>query len=308
MKLAHCIRLAAGISASALLLTTARAEKQATTEIVAVFAKTWNGYSRARLPDGSFKPETYAFASAGRVNGNEGDASIDKVTFLQAASVVAKALQPQGYVGAPQGKDADLLIFMSFGTTLGTDANDFHHFSYNAQEGVRSYMIAKNALPPSDVDPHDESGARAMLAAADANMQAALVSNEFENTQRDLNDARNAMILGYGNRMQDAIYLSPFSTEGGDIVSEVEESRYFVVLRAFDFRTLAREHKKKLLWETRFSIARHHNRFDEQLPNMAKFASQFCGEDVGKIIRRHLPNVNVEVGTPRVIETSGTGR
>jgi len=35
--------------------------------ITAVSSKAFNGYTRTRLPDGSFKPETYAFGNGGFV-------------------------------------------------------------------------------------------------------------------------------------------------------------------------------------------------------------------------------------------------
>jgi hypothetical protein len=86
-----------------------------------------------------------------------------------------------------------------------------------------------------------------------------------------------------------------------DLIDELEDNRYFVVLMAYDFQLLWKEKKHKLLWETRFSIRQRHNEFDRQLASMAKEASRYFGQDSHGIIRKPLPEGRVTLGEPKVI-------
>ena len=48
---------------------------------VTIFVRVYNGYMRTRLPDNSFKPESYTFAEGGRHDGFMVDKSIDGLSF-----------------------------------------------------------------------------------------------------------------------------------------------------------------------------------------------------------------------------------
>jgi hypothetical protein len=113
----------------------------------------------------------------------------------------------------------------------------------------------------------------------------------------DSQDVLNARLLGYTSKLQQAYDLS-YMSFAQDIFQEIRENRYFVVMQAFDFPVLWKEHKQKLLWETRFSISEQGNAFDEQLAGMAQRASQFFGNGNGKLVRRAFPKGRVEVGVP----------
>lgn len=86
-----------------------------------------------------------------------------------------------------------------------------------------------------------------------------------------------------------------------DVVDEVEESRYYVVLLAYDFQSLLERKERKLLWETRFSIPERRNEFDKQLAAMAQSASRYFGQDSQGLLRKPLPATNVTFGELKVI-------
>ena len=65
---------------------------------------------------------------------------------------------------------------------------------------------------------------------------------------------------------------------------------------------MRKEKKHKLLWETRFSISERRNQFDKALPLMAKFASQYFGQASNGLVRTRVPEGNVEVEEPTLIE------
>ena len=81
-----------------------------------------------------------------------------------------------------------------------------------------------------------------------------------------------------------------------DMLDEVEEDRYFVVLMAYDFQAMAKKKKSKLLWEVHFSIREHGNEFDKRLPGMVADASEFFGRDSQCLHHMDLPEGTVIVG------------
>ena len=114
------------------------------------------------------------------------------------------------------------------------------------------------------------------------------------------------MMLGYDswwNATFDAQNGTALEVRKQDMLNELEEDRYFVVLMAYDFQLLEKEKKHKLLWETRFSIRERNNQFDKQLASMASEASKFFGKDSRGLNHDPLPEGRVELGEIRDLGT-----
>ena len=75
-----------------------------------------------------------------------------------------------------------------------------------------------------------------------------------------------------------------------------------MVLMAYDFQLLWKQRRHKLLWETRFSINERSNQFDRALPAMAQYASRYFGQASNGLLRMRVPEGNVEVHEPTLIE------
>ncbi|HEY4988822.1 MAG TPA: hypothetical protein VII09_03395 [Opitutaceae bacterium] len=88
-------------------------------EITAVSSKVHNGYVRARRPDGSFRPETYALAVGGFV-GVRADETIDDLSFDSISHTLALSLADQKYIPTRDIDKVQLLIVVYWGTTYGT--------------------------------------------------------------------------------------------------------------------------------------------------------------------------------------------
>ena len=103
----------------------------------------------------------------------------------------------------------------------------------------------------------------------------------MENRLRDQANMENARILGYDLALQSTqgLELTPARNRREELVEEVEDNRYFVVLLAYDFQLMWKQKKPKLFWEARFSISERGNEFDKQLALMALYASRFFGQD-----------------------------
>src|SRR5580658_518891 len=77
-------------------------------DITAVSGRTSRDYVRARLANGSFAPESYAFGKGGNWAGAKVDASIDKLNFLDVAHMIAGPLASQNYVPSKDPMTAKL--------------------------------------------------------------------------------------------------------------------------------------------------------------------------------------------------------
>lgn len=258
-----------------------------TVGVTAVSSRVSKDYVRARHPDGSFEPEEYAFGDGGRLDGPFRDASMDTLGFLDVARVIASALRAQNYIPARSLKTEKLLIMVHWGTTTAPD-------SFATTPGVLNYESA--------ADQQLRPGAGAALGLAMSQMG-------LENMQRNRIDFKNAMMLGYDSEDLIGTDFGDFAGHMGvlgmhqdELLSEIEESRYFVVLIAYDFQLYRREKKLKALWETRFSINEPRNFFDKALPAMAQYASSYFGQDSHGLLRKQVPEGQVEVGEPTLVE------
>ena len=264
-------------------------------EAVAVYSRAYNGYTRTRLDNKTFKPESYVFANGGLYAGSYADKSIDNLSFTAVAQTLAVSLKERGYVCSFDPKHTDLLIFVFRGTTSGAEGGRFSE----ADHVMESAQLAMASRPGGN--PGLGTAEAAQNAAAESEFDQALALQALANSSRDNNNLRNARILGYGAELRRA-WENPLFSSSGDLIHELEADRYFVVLKAYDFRTAATQKKLKLLWEVRFSIGAQGNRFDEQLAGMAKSASRYFGENVQHLARQSVPEGKVEVGKPTVIE------
>ena len=247
--------------------------------ITAVSSRVSRDYLRVKLPDGSFQPEEYSFGKGGRLDGPFRDASIEALNFLDIARIIAAPLAAQNYRSAKDVKSEKLLIMVYWGTTNVSE-------SFSMSDGYRGYESARNG-PTRDLAKRD------ILA---------------ENVERDHVDFMNARMLGYDS--EDLIGTYYGSTIGNtgmlaahreDLINEIEENRYFVVLVAYDFQVYLKQKKLKALWETRFSINEPNNRFDKALPVMVQYASRYFGQDSHGLLRTKVPEGKVLIGEPKSI-------
>jgi len=232
---------------------------------VAVFSDVGRDYVRARLPDGSLQPETYAFGEGGFVPGFMAGDTIDKLDFKTIAHLIAAPLARRKFLPAVDPNTTKLLIMVYWGTTSGARDMGF------TPQRIELFHFAM-----------------------------------LQDRARDMLDYRNASILGYtadGLIGTDEGYWLLQTTalrhRVEDLIDDVEQSRYFVVLMAYDFQMMWKDKQPKLLWVTRLSIDQRRNDFGRELPTMLKVASQYFGRDSHGLIRDVVPEGRVELGEPK---------
>ncbi|RXK55376.1 hypothetical protein ESB00_05615 [Oleiharenicola lentus] len=264
-------------------------------EITAVSASVYNGYQRTLLADGSFKPELIAFGEGGLAATASKDPDLEGMSFPQIARTLAPALARQGYVSNPDPEKTDLLVMVYWGGTA-TDSRTAAGFAMGAAPmrpppppprviavgRVRVYV--PNNAPASAPPPSPDQGAYDTMAS-------------MQNRERDRDNQRTAHLLGYGDAFERAS-RQPNGRTYLDLVDELEDPRYYVILQAYDFRLLWKEKKHRLLWETRFSIRARGHAFDGALNAMTLAAARHFGRATSGLDRLGPPAGEVKLGDP----------
>jgi hypothetical protein len=116
---------------------------------------------------------------------------------------------------------------------------------------------------------------------------------------RDQLNTNNARVLGYLDDLADANDIRRYAGGGdrySDLIADVEESRYYIVVSAYDFRQLVDHGKRKRLWQTRVSVRAPGNNFNETYLAMMKNASRYFGQNSGRLVRGEASKGEVELG------------
>jgi hypothetical protein len=282
---------------------------------VAISARASSDYTRPQQPDGTFAPETYAFGKGGVWAGAAKDATIDKVDFMQIARTIAVPLARQSFMPSHDPKATKLLVMVYWGTTHAPDHPSDSAASQNLQTASAAALAANHVQivrnnPFDSMAPLTDSSNSTNYAISspaqvdlDNAMTAAMSAVAAEDHSRELVDARNASMLGYDTAWDEAVAYkgTPLEFRRKEIIGELEEDRYFVVLMAYDFQKMWKEKKPKLLWEARYSIRGRGDDFERDLAAMTDQASKYFGQNTGGLVRKALPEGHVEIGQERVM-------
>ncbi len=291
-------RLSIGLIAIALGCGPAAIPAQAadTPVVTAVYSSVTNGYIRTKLPDGTFKKEYYALARGHYSPGLAKDHSIDDMAFPTVSGVVAGYLARQGYYMAQDSKSAELLLLLTWGTTqpvnpvTTTMAQDDLAAAMastnqtNLKSGQANGWISRLLQSGGGGDPSGNAAASSF----DAKLDMELLKMRSANAMRLKADEENARLLGYSRVISDQDNISRFAGNGNtydELISDIEEERYYVIVTAYDFKAATRENKQKPLWSTRVSIRVRGNHFDERLAEMIAQASRYFGKDSAGLVR-----------------------
>jgi hypothetical protein len=286
-----------------------------TEDITAVSAKVSKDYIRLKSAAGSYPVEYYAFGDGGHYGGPMGDQTIDPLKFTDVAHVIARPLADQNYRPAEDPATTKLLIMVYWGLTFvpGTIEGSPGYNSFGATQNSIAQTASQAKVDALDKISVVASGYHSLGSGSSGNatglrddqladQSSQLTMLSMLNEQRDQTDFATAKLLGYdsddavGTEHGNYIRGTALRARHDDLLSEIEDNRYFVVLMAYDFQLLWKQKKHKLLWETRFSIRQNHHQFDKDLPGMALYASQYFGQDTHGLVRKELPLGHVDVG------------
>jgi len=270
-----------------------------TNVVTAVSARAGNGYKRVSRADGSFRPEYYAISNGGRVDGTTTDATIDRVAYPDVAAIAMRLLAGQNYHMGKTASDATLLVVLQWGATMTYNRGNYDNRIQSASQALANVQAAGGGgggLPPSAIDGTAESAA---ASAAQGEFESQMLQVAAENQMRDSINLPNARLLGFVDEINEASRIprhTAAATRYDELVADIEDSRYYIIVSAYDLQELRKNNKKKLLWVTRVSVSTRGNRFDDSVAAMLKSASKYFGQDSGKLIRSEEAKGTVEMG------------
>jgi hypothetical protein len=272
-------------------------------ELTAIYAQASPGFVRARLPDGTLAPVTYTLGEGGTLPGAPYDASIDRLNFFDLAKAVSGPLEDQNYRPVPDRdpNKTKILVMVYWGTTRGAaEATSTAAYQNLQAAGQAAATVPPPPPPPSASargSPPPVDGNVAARAAYQGDITSAMAAVGLEDRQRADADLKIASLLGYDSELDSlAGGIGPRELKRADLIHELEEDRYFVVLMAYDFDALWKHQKHRLLWVTRLSVRARGTNFTVALPAMVRQAGKYFGADTHGLVRDPLPLGRVEVG------------
>ena len=229
---------------------------------------------------------------------SKGDESLDTLSFSGVAHILSDALYEADYIPTSNPEETDLLIVISWGRTQAFDRGigggplmepSGGSIVSGGNGGFQSYDFSEGDLALNN----------SLQKYADSSLDLRMTTQDMFDRIRTEANIYNAELLGYGHDLARSKVLGntvmSMQWLRSDLIAELESSRYFVILQAYDFQKIWKEKERKLLWTTRFSIRAKGRRFDEDLWSMAMASSRVVGRNTERL-NRNLRQARVEFG------------
>ncbi|HRE05182.1 MAG TPA: hypothetical protein PKX00_06210 [Opitutaceae bacterium] len=238
-----------------------------------------NDYLENRMKDGKLQPQTYVFMPGRFLPGTTRDKSLEKMSFRTIAERLAVDLRRQEFHPAAALQKADLLLVVHWGATAGRNRD-----SVELSHGFET-------LANMNHEAEEARGALAEAVEAGDFMKAALVRENLDSlASQSAVEAQSLLSEGRGPGGADTAALLGLTTElqkeGGTLAEQerrktlhemTREECYFVIVMAYDARTLVETRKFKRVWSLRTSINTAGVNFPEALDRVAQVAGQYFG-------------------------------
>lgn len=245
-------------------------------DVIAVSSTAIKEYVRATDAQGGPLPESYVFGEGRFFGGGTVDRGLERTSFTEITKTLVPALAKQNYLPTKSEGEANLLLLVHWGTT---EVYEDPQRSFNvaaAQTAMSAFSAAQAANGLAD--PTDLNFETNALATAKDSVQGAI--------------DHNAVLLGYERKLAGERRKLVPSTEEITLSNELNEERYFVIVMAYDNRTLKKGQKPRLLWVTRLSIRSPGNNFTGSLPVLSQAGAGVFGRHQDDLIK-------VKVSDPR---------
>lgn len=235
-------------------------------------------YLRNRMVDGKRQPQTYVFMAGRYFAGNTHDNSLAKTPFRTIAERLALDLRQQDFHPAKSLPEANLLLIVHWGVTIGRNRD-----SVALSSG--SENLAGLALAAEDArrDLEDAVGRMDILAADQARGVLDNLSSEnrfeYQDMVRNQREAGpdSATLLGFSAALRkESDSLAEYERQKTLFGLAMEEC-YFVIVMAYDVPTLIRDKQLKRVWTLRTSTSSAGVNFHQALDRIGHVASRYFG-------------------------------
>lgn len=289
--------------------------------LTAVFAKTEKDYRRVKGPDGRWEREYYAMVNGGPAAGTIRDNAQERVPFVAVATVLAQHLARQGYFPATDSNKVDFLLTVNWGRTRPFSDHVYRDGVENVMDSMNSMGLKQQAATlarASATDTAAQGDASINLTGSVEDMEAQAAESYLENSMimqgmmnrsRNQDNARTAHLLGYMGTINRADGPQRYAGGGDlydDLVADIEEARYYIILSAYDFQRTVRDGKPKLRWVTRMSMRAPGNSFAENAAAMIAYSSSRFGQNTDGLERKLYPQYKVNLEDVRFLGMAPT--
>lgn len=323
MKTTPLHPLAATVFAGLLLLSAGpgfAAEDDENSVLTSVFAKTAKDYKRQKDEKGRWVREYYAMSNGGPAAGTIRDNAQEKVRFVAIASVLAQHLARQGYYPATDPDKVDFLLVVNWGRTLPF-ADVTYRDNVDNVLGSMNQFNGKNLLAEAARANATNETASAGISltgsvedmeaqAAESYLENNMIIQDMLNRSRNQTNAKTAHLLGYMGDINRADGPQRYAGGGNhydDLIADIEEARYYIILSAYDFQSTVRGGKPKLQWVTRMSMRAPGNSFADKAAAMIAYSASRYGQNTDGLERKLYPQYKVNLEDLRFLGIAGWG-
>jgi hypothetical protein len=236
-------------------------------------------YLEKRRVDGKLQPQTYVFMPGRFLSGNTRDRSLERLSFRVLAERLALDLRRQEFHPAPALASADLLLVVHWGATAGRN-RDLVALSQGFETLAGISSQAEEFREELDVAVGQGDFVRASSIRENLNELATSTRMEQQSLlreERNLGGADTAALLGFTSELNREDGTLADRERRKTLHDMTREECYFVVVMAYDARTLVEAGKLKRVWSLRVSMNTAGVNFPQALDRISNVASHHFG-------------------------------
>ncbi len=240
-------------------------------------------YQKTQANRGPDDIETYHVMQGQFFGGAIKDKSLERISFQNVVDTLAKSLAKRNYLPAKDTSQGDLLLVVHHGvTTVEEDWNDLMGITSLDDEAAANGDLALNDQGSLEVTPDYST----------------MPSSNYSARE-------NANLLGFSRQLRKP-NLTP--SEEYDLLSDLDEERYFIIVMAYDLHALRETHKFVFQWSTRFSMRSPGTNFEEAHLALSRAGAPYFGTHLDNLAQEtaKFGNTDVKIGELEVIESDVT--
>jgi hypothetical protein len=258
-----------------------------------VTLKAWASeeYLKERARDPEKKIQSYEFLEGHHFKGSSYDKGVQEMTVEELVYDLAQHLIKQDFYPNPIVGEGDLLIVVHYG--VAEREENMMELLGIANE---SDLLDMN-VSGTDLTVGDTASNAAFLDVMDTLVSTQSMTQALNSGGR-MTRRQKAQILG----LDSISYKPSHFTSNYEYQQMMRESRYFVVLMAFDYQRFLKKDETVLLWSTRYNIRTPGQSFETAIKEMNVIGGDYFGKNFDKLMRkRRDDDSRVEIGEIEVI-------
>lgn len=241
---------------------------------VTVNAWARSDYVKRRESDGKIRQETYVFGAGRYFSGSTVDHSIDGLPFREIAEFLAPELARRNYLPTAAVNQADLLLVVHWGTTMP-------RVTLDQMRGTTDFSIDHADERAAQREFNDTMGISGLVSDVnDADLKTGFEQGErlTDDLDRDARASSNAQLLGYTQELRRFSNGAKVTEEEATLRANLEEERYFIIIKAYDFqRKLSLGPKNRPLWTLHLNMRSPGQNFKTAMTCMSNVAADYFG-------------------------------